>query len=485
MSVVSAFWWTFLSLGSKYGMKLLGNLALARLLAPHDFGLSAIVFSVVSGIEAITDVGSKAALIRSNRSDPEWLDTAWTLGVIRGVAVGVVIVVAAWPMALFFRNEDLFPMIAATASMSILAGLTSSRVFIAMRDLDAKTMGIVEAVCALISYVVMIGWAWLAPSAWALLAGAVLSTGAFTAASFVFFGRAPVRFCWNAAAARELMGFGKWVLLSSLVGLVILQGDRFVLGRLMGITEVGIYSIAVTWAQALQQLFGMFLSRLYMPVVAKLRHLQGEIHAAASRLQRSILIVMLVPFAWTAGAADPIIQFLYPSGYDAAGTVMGILVVGAWFSVLEFLYNDQLMVNGEPQWRVQAQVVSLVAMAIMLVAMAGHYTLNGVALIFTAGTLIRAAVLMWAHDRHVPSGLLWSGGLTLIFLLMAGAVAHAGQQMLANGVSALVSLSATFAVMAPLGALLCWRGLQSIFRQSPSPTSMAEIAAEVAEAPVA
>jgi O-antigen/teichoic acid export membrane protein len=458
--------WTFFAVGSRYAIKLLGNLTLARLLPAEAFGLASIVFAVVTSIEAITDVGTKPALIRSERTDPDWLDTAWTLGVARGLFIGVCIAGAAIPLSAFFGDARLEAMIAVTGIMSVLAGLTSNEAILAVRGLQAKALALTELFTAIVGYAVMLIWAWLFPSAWALLAGTLVSTGVFTVLSYFAFSRRTHRLRWDPGALSELIKFGKWIFLSSILGIVILQGDRFATGKLLGITELGVYSIAVTWASSLQALFGVFLSRLYLPVVAEFRRRLGDFNAASTKLRRNVLGAMVIPFAFAAGCSEQIIVLLYPDAFAGAGPVMRILVVGAWFAILEHLYNDQLMVSGYPAWRSAAQAVSILVMGTGLLMLSGNYELEGIAAVVAGGAAVRAILLMIANNPRRLSAMIPDVLLTIGLLIISAIFAYLSN-LLASNLSPAASLGISVAVLAPIGAVVLWSALRSVFRLAP------------------
>lgn len=486
MTIKSALQWTFISAALRYLIKLSGNLALARLLTPEDFGLSAIVLAVVTGLETITDMGAKPALIRSGRSDAAWLDTAWTLGLIRGVAVGAAVALAAGPIAWFFGHAQLGPMIAATGTMSVLVGLTSISAVVAVRDLQLKNLAIAEIATAAAGYAVMIAWAWLAPSAWALLSGAVSSTALFTIASFFIFKRRPARLRWDRAVLNELIGFGKWVLLASLLGFVIFQGDRFSVAKLVGVGAAGLYSIAITWALSLQAVFGMFIQRLYLPVSAQLWRGSAAYGAQALSLRRSLQAAMIVPYGFAAGCAPALIAYLYPPAYLEAGPLMAILVVGAWFATLEFIYNDQLMVLGEPAWRFLAQTISVLLIGAGLAASFGAIDTRRIAIIFSAAAALRAAVLLYACERAKLRRMIPDLALTALFGLLAGAVSGASH-MLTTRYSALAALILCLVTLAPIGMAIAWRVLPHILRlasEADKPATAAPQPATGASAPL-
>lgn len=462
MNIKQALSWTILSITTRYAIKLGGNLTLARLLTPEDFGLCAIVLAIVTGVEAITDVGTRPALIRTHRNDDEWLDTAWTIGVVRGAGIAIAIALAAIPLAIFFKDMRLAPMIAVTGSMSLLIGAQSVTSLTTVRDLQLKRYAVIEILDAILGYVVMLTWAWLMPSAWALLSGALFSGAVFTIASFFAFGRRPIRFRWSRPVVDELVGFGKWVFLGSLMGFFIFQGDRFAVARLISVSATGVYTIAFTWAMSLQAIFGMFLGRLYMPVAAKLWRDLGPRNDRFLSLRRSVLAMMIVPFAFAGGFSDIVIQFLYPNIYSGAGPVMAILVIYGWFSTLEFMYNDQLMISGEPRWRFYAQVISMAVMAGLAAISWGNFTPEWIARIFTAGAIVRAVILIYACDRHKLGGMVRDLGITSLFLALTLCLKGVAIE-LTGYVSTLSALAIGSAVAVPMAALLAFHAMRRIF----------------------
>ena len=71
--------------GLGQALRLLSNLLLTRLLFPEAFGMMALVAVIMQGLAMFSDVGVSPAIMRSSRGDDQrFLDTAWTIQVIRG-----------------------------------------------------------------------------------------------------------------------------------------------------------------------------------------------------------------------------------------------------------------------------------------------------------------------------------------------------------------------------------------------------------------
>ena len=462
MRLQNALSWTLISVGIRYALKLLGNRALARMLSPDDFGLAAIVMSVVTGIEAITDVGTRSALIRSHRTDDDWLDTAWTLGLIRGAGITIIIAISSIPIADFFEDDRLAALVAVTALMSFLVGLSSITAVTNIRNLEVKRLTILDTASAIVGYVVMLGWAYFSPSAWALISGALVSTGAFAFASWFWLGPRRVRLRWDPEVIRELMNFGKWVFFSSIAGFIIVQGDRVGVGKLVGITAIGVYSIGQTWSFALRALIEMVLSRIYLPVVSELCRRSSDFASKILIMRRTVIAALIIPFAFGAAFAQPLIGLLYPEEYAGAGAIMQVLVVGGWFSTLESLYNDQLIAKGEPAWHFSVQAFSIVVMGLVFLAMfSDGFSAIDFAYIFSGGAVVRGIAMLLAAERDTIMKIFPDLGLTavllgLIYILATMFVTPFGTS------SPLTVLVGGFLVMLPFGAGICWWAIKRI-----------------------
>src|SRR5665213_3405929 len=95
--------WTLGAFGVSQGLRLVTNVALARLLAPELFGIMVIVNSIRIGIELISDVGIGQNIVHNTDAEkPDFYNTAWTLQLIRSVVLWIVFSAAAIPIAHFY-----------------------------------------------------------------------------------------------------------------------------------------------------------------------------------------------------------------------------------------------------------------------------------------------------------------------------------------------------------------------------------------------
>src|SRR4030067_2852480 len=92
--------WTLLGYGVNQALRLGGNLILTRLLFPEAFGMMAIIQAVAFGAHMLTDVGIGPSVVQKERgNDPAFLNTAWTIQIIRGILVWLALCAMALPIA--------------------------------------------------------------------------------------------------------------------------------------------------------------------------------------------------------------------------------------------------------------------------------------------------------------------------------------------------------------------------------------------------
>src|SRR5436853_4820251 len=107
--------WTLVGFGGSQVIRFCSSLIMMRLLMPHDFGLAALVGIFVNMFLQFSDIGLGPAIIRSPRGDDEqFLNTAWTISVVRGCGLWLLTCALAWPIAHYYHEPLLAPLMVVT-----------------------------------------------------------------------------------------------------------------------------------------------------------------------------------------------------------------------------------------------------------------------------------------------------------------------------------------------------------------------------------
>lgn len=221
---------------------LISTLILVRLLDQSDFGLITLAYGFAASLEACLAIGVELQIVRAKDPSRGLYDTAFTLNAIRGAILSLLVIVGAAPIAMFFGEPRMENVIYVLALMPLLGGLTNVGVMEFQRALDFGKEFRLDIVPRLIQVVAAVGAAVTLRSYWALLIGIVVSRLLRVVMSYVLH---PFRPHLSFSAWRELIGVSFWTWAVSIVNVVRDRMDTFVVGRLLGLHPVGIYTVAL------------------------------------------------------------------------------------------------------------------------------------------------------------------------------------------------------------------------------------------------
>ena len=200
-------------------LRLASNLILTRLLFPEAFGMMALVSVIIQGLSMFSDVGVSPAIMQSRRGDDQkFLDTAWTIQVIRGVILWLVACALAIPVASFYGEPQLAWILPVAGVSLFIAGFNPTRLDTANRHLLLGRITGIELAIQVVSLIVAVFLAWLLHSVWALVFSGIVSATVLLICYTLLLPGERNRFIWEREAADELISFGKWIFLSTICG---------------------------------------------------------------------------------------------------------------------------------------------------------------------------------------------------------------------------------------------------------------------------
>jgi len=341
--------WTLGGYGVSQILRLGGNLVLTRLLTPEVFGLMALIQTFLTGLQMFSDFGLFPNIVQSERGeDPEFLNTAWTIQVMRGGLLWLGSCLLALPVAQFYREPLLAQLLPVAGLNAIVGGLISTKLATANRQLAMQQLIILEVVTNLLGLLVTTVLALIYRSVWALVIGGLIGGLIKTLASHSFLSGEQNRFYWDRKAVAEIQKFGRWIFVSTIVGFFALQSDRLILGRLLDVRFLGIYTIALSLSSVIEQVVEQINNKILFPTYAKLVRERPQDLYPNLRRARMILLLLSSGCATLFVLLGPtLIHILYDQRYTDAGWMLRVLAIGFLGRVLSLTYTDVLMARGQ------------------------------------------------------------------------------------------------------------------------------------------
>lgn len=359
--------WVASGYGLGQVLRLGSNLIMTRLLFEEAFGLMAIVYTVTAGIDLFSDIGARPAVIHDKGGDdPSFLNTAWTMQAGRGIFLWLVACALAVPAAEFYSEPVLMYLLPVTAFGSVIEGFHTTKVFTEERRLSQGRLVFIELASQVVALIAVITWALISPSVWALVVGGLISPTVNLILGFAILPGHKNKFEWDKKAAVTLFRFGRWVFLTTALMFASHETDRLIFGKLVGMAELGVYSIGVYITQMPAALAGYLQSSVTFPMLSRQRELRGSLVSVFEQ-SRDILFVVVgyVLSGFIAGGPTGI-DLLYDERYAGAGFVVQVLAVAAWLEVIESSYDTGLFAMGTPKWMAIGNLVKLLSMFLFI-----------------------------------------------------------------------------------------------------------------------
>lgn len=358
--------WVVAGYGGAQVVRLVGNLILTRLLFVEAFGIMALVASVLQGLELFSDVGIGPSLIQNPREDASFVNTAWTMQVLRGLVLTAIAVALAIPLASFYGNPDLLWLLPVVASTSLIAGFQSTRMFTLNRRLDVRRIEVTLLLAQVVGLVVMIVWALVDRSVHALIAGAIATSLTRTVLSHVYLPGERNTFAWEKPAAAELIRFGRWIFVSTVLTFLSGQADRLLFGRLVPLDRLGIYYIGSVIASIPSEALSKLTTQILFPVYAGVVANGGEFRDTFERVRRPLLVLAGWAFAGLVAGGPTAVDLLYDDRYREAGWAVQWLSAAGFVLIVGNTYGAALIASDRTRVPALGSFAKVVAMAVFI-----------------------------------------------------------------------------------------------------------------------
>ncbi len=241
--VVKSGFWAFALRVVQRIFNLVRLIILARILSPHDFGLMGIALLIMGMLETFSQTGFHAALIQRRERIEPYLNSAWTFLIVRGLMLFTILYLIAPYASSFFNSPEAEPIIRVMGLAILLRSFTNIGVIYYQKELEFNKVFALSFTSVLADFTVAVSAALILQNVWALVYGYIAGNLVMCVMSYIIHPYRP-RLDFDVTKAKELFGFGRWILGSSILTFLITQGDSAFVGKLLGATALGFYQMA-------------------------------------------------------------------------------------------------------------------------------------------------------------------------------------------------------------------------------------------------
>ena len=393
-------------------------LILARILAPSDFGLMGIALLAMSTLETFSQTGFQAALIQKKENIESYLDAAWTVLILRGLLLFGILYFAAPFVASFFDTPEAKPIIQVIGFSLLFQAFTNIGVIYFQKELEFNKEFIYQFAGTLSDFIVAVSAVLILRNVWALVFGMLAGNAVRCFMSYLIHPYRP-RLSRDLKKAKELFGFGKWILGSSILVFLLTQGDDIFVGKLLGAVALGFYQMAYRISNLPATELSHLIAKVMFPTYSKLHNIQ--------KLRASYLTVLQL----TTFLSIPIAGLFFVLAPDFTKIFLGVkwmpmvpaMQVLAFYGALRAIGATTgvvFLAVGQPEIRTKIQSAQLVLLAVLIYPFTMCWGILGTSLAVTTYALIFNFVAVCKVLKIVKSGFGKPAKITI--LPLAGAL---------------------------------------------------------------
>jgi O-antigen/teichoic acid export membrane protein len=409
------------------------TVALARLVAPDEFGVLAmvLVFSAIAGV--LVDFGIGTALIQRRDADHVDESTAFYFNLGMSLVLAFLLVLAAPWIARFFAQPELEGITWVMAANLIVGALGAIHTTLLTKELNFRPLMWIGLWSSLLSGVLAIALAWRGFGAWSLAWQALAQSTITTVLLWWWHPWRPLR-RFDPAALRRLLGFGGHVMAARLIDAVYTRMYSVFIGKLFSAASLGFYSRAQSTQQLPTNLMTGVLNRVALPAFAEAAQHPARLSAALAKTTRLLMFINLPVMLGVGLTAEPLVQVLFGQRWLPSAPLLQILCLAGALFPLQVLNLSALLAQGHSRLLLRIEILKK-SLGMLLLAVAAAWGLEAI-----AWSQVIAACFAFFINAHYSGRLLAFGGVAQLRAISRIALASLAMAAVVAGIDLMVQL---------------------------------------------
>jgi O-antigen/teichoic acid export membrane protein len=372
------------------------GIVLARVLGPEEFGTYAVAFVALIAVLSFNELGVSLAIVRWPGDPKAIAPTVTTISLVASLLITVIGYLLAPSFASAMGDPEATDVVRLLGLSVLVSGAVATPAALLQRQFRQDLKMLIDQVNVWVGAIVSLALALAGAGAMSLAVGRL--TGAIVSGVlFVRFSPEPYRVGLDRSYVKPLLHFGLPLAGASMIVFAVGYADQLVVGHMLGSTALGFYVLAFNLSSWPVSMFSQPLRSVAPAAFSRLQHNPPVMRTTMRTLIGLLLAVALPTCLFMAGAAEPLIEFIYGSAWAPAAQALQWLALLAGFRIFFELAYDYLVVLGVSRAILYLQVVGL---AILLPALVLGATTAGIAGVAAVQVGVAACVVLPLYLRQ-------------------------------------------------------------------------------------
>ncbi len=380
--------WTAISASFGASLQIAQLVVLARLLGPADFGLMAMMMLVIALANSIADFGLGNYLVQLDRLCRSSLNKLLSTVTALSLALTGMVAFSADVVADYYKAPQLTDLLPWLSIAIVVTTLSQILFALLQRSFAFKAIAVGEIASALVAFVSSIGVALAGYGVWALVVGQLVAGASRLLMFLPHFLQLrrdlPVDLDIDLHNARRFALFQTGERVLNYVGSNM---DKLILGRLVGDTGLGLYTVAYQLMIRPFSVLNPIFTRVALPLFSGIRNDDPRLISGYLQILRVIASLTFPVYVSFSIAAPGIVLLVMGEKWAASAPILSLLSVLGIFISIGNPIASLILAKGKPQWGFYINLVSLLVYALAF-AIGAQFGVIGVAWAFLLANMV-------------------------------------------------------------------------------------------------
>ncbi len=250
------------------GLLLIRSIFVARLLPEQQFGIASTFMTVIAALDAMTEIGIEIYIVSNKDQDSiELQRTLHTMMILRGLVSALGIYLLAHPVAQLFGVPDSAWAYQWLAIVPLIRGFTHLDYKRFERSFRFWPGIIIIFLATLVNAIISVAVAWRTGSPIAIVIGYVAQMFVMLVGTHFTAERA-YGLSFVGPRVKEIASFGSPLILNGMLIYVLSQGDRIIIGSMLGLRALENFAVVAILSAGITILVMRVTDAIYLPLLS-------------------------------------------------------------------------------------------------------------------------------------------------------------------------------------------------------------------------
>jgi len=381
------------------GLNILTKIVLVRLLLPEDFGLFAIALLIINTVSLFREMGIESALIYKKDDVEDAAHSAFIIISVIGIMMYTIIYFTAPYVATFYGEAEIAQIARISGLTVIFMALVSVPVTLFSKNLDFGKRLVPDVVSTITYSTVSIILAFKGWGVWSLVYGGFIAS---LVSLFAIWKISPYRpqLKFNRRIMSELFKYGGYLFAAQMIIFVLTNVDDAVVGKILGLTVLGYYTLAFSFANMPVTNISHIMGRVMFPTFSRINDnlpllkkafFKTVKYVSSLTIPLNVIILLL---------ASEYVRFILGERWMNAVPVLRVLCLYAMLRSLNSSAGELFKATGQTKFIRDMSFLQLIVFVVFIVPVTRRFGLVGVGSLMVIKGIMAFILCLW---RLIPT----------------------------------------------------------------------------------